>query len=309
MKVIRAGGLERAFSEGRGGAPRERRGEDGGPAVLRGAGGGDRWSGVLIGGWGGGWVAGSGGRPRTSTRARSRGARTSARGAGGWGEGGTGSAATTSSSTAGWLSRAAACSRATNAQRLRADQAGDEIAKQIQLMTHIHDAEHLDATTTSRPGSSMCRTSRELPLDRRAPVHGEPPCQGTRVGGERSTSRASSARCSCSAARATTSRRPRRCSPRPTRQHPGRRCREARELGRAPRPLHGLGGAARAVAADPGRRLRPFASERGHRRREVEGAQPDEAQAPAHPCPVSSRVRVSALPSPGTRRSEDERET
>ena len=90
---------------------------------------------------------------------------------------------------------------------------------------------------------------------------------------------------------------------------PGRGHREARQHGRAPRPVHGLRGAARPLAADPGRRLE-------HSRRNADTAaaksrarnQP-ERKRPAIPAPYACVSGVCAPAGPGTRRSEDERDT
>ena len=107
-----------------------------------------------------------------------------------------------------------------HAQRLHPDQAGerDRQAGAADERTSTTPSTS-SATTTSRRGSSTCRTSRARSTS------GSSSTCSWRTGSSRarwrsaasaSTSRGSTARCSCSAARATTSRRPRRCSPRPT---------------------------------------------------------------------------------------------
>ena len=99
----------------------------------------------------------------------------------------------------------------------------NEVAKQVQLMTHLHDDEHLerhhhfetwfkhvqDIPAPSTSGSSSTCSWRTASSTAR-----------WRSAASASTSRGSTARCSCSAARATTSRRPTRCSPRPTTSAP-----------------------------------------------------------------------------------------
>ena len=101
----------------------------------------------------------------------------------------------------------------------------NEVAKQMQLMTHLNDAEHLERHhhfetwfkhVQDIPGTFYLWIVEHLFMEIaswRA---------RWRSAASASTSRASTARCSCSAARATTSRRPRRCSPRPTTSPPGR---------------------------------------------------------------------------------------
>ena len=100
----------------------------------------------------------------------------------------------------------------------------NEIAKQIQLMNHINDADHLERHrhfetwfkhVQDIPGTFYLWIVEHLFMDNGL-VNGtleiERRARRPRAG--------SSARCSCSAARATTSRRRRRCSPRPTTSAP-----------------------------------------------------------------------------------------
>ena len=99
----------------------------------------------------------------------------------------------------------------------------NEVAKQIQLLTHLHDAEHLERHhhfetwfkhVQDIPGAFYLWIVEHLFVE-----IGSSRARW-RSAASASTSRASTARCSCSAARATTSRRPRRCSPRPTTSAP-----------------------------------------------------------------------------------------
>ena len=111
-----------------------------------------------------------------------------------------------------------------HAQRLHPDQAGERGRQADPAAARTCTTPTTSsATTTSRRGSSTCRTSRA-----RSTSGSSSTCSWRtaswrarwRSAASASTSGASTARCSCSAARATTSRRPRRCSPRPTTSAP-----------------------------------------------------------------------------------------